>query len=248
MTLGIYEEIQLSTMYPIKMLKLIKSWNLDVIHMHTELSVGMFAKLYTKQHNIPLIYTYHTIYEKSIYYMTKGKFQKITKEIMLHVHRLLCKEIDEIIAPGEKVRQLLNDRYGVEAKINIVPNGVDVKRFYKEKTSKNVVEAYKKDLGIKEKDFIIEYIGRLSEEKSIEFIVSCMKKIVKYNKNIKLLLVGDGPDRKRLENIAKRNKIEENIIFAGRVLWESIPEYYQLGDIFDDNRSNGSIPTRCMYR
>src|SRR5574344_1000855 len=48
-----------SGIYPLRALKIIKKWNLDIIHTHTEFSIGTFARLVSKQFNIPLVHTYH---------------------------------------------------------------------------------------------------------------------------------------------------------------------------------------------
>ena len=58
--IGIFD-YRLTSLYPLKARKIIKDWNLDVIHTHTEFGIGSFARLISKQYNIPLVHTYHTI-------------------------------------------------------------------------------------------------------------------------------------------------------------------------------------------
>ena len=71
-----------SGIYPLKALKIIKKWKLDIIHSHTEFSIGTFARLISKQLNIPLVHTYHTMYEEYIYYITKGYFDSASKKLV----------------------------------------------------------------------------------------------------------------------------------------------------------------------
>ena len=70
---GIYDS-RLTSVYPVRAVNKIKSWNLDVIHSQTEFAIGTFARLFAKQYNIPLVHTYHTLYEDYIHYITKGYF------------------------------------------------------------------------------------------------------------------------------------------------------------------------------
>ena len=60
---GIYDDFMVSTIYPIKALKIIRKWKLDIIHTHTEGSMGTFGRLLSKQFNIPVVHSYHTMYE-----------------------------------------------------------------------------------------------------------------------------------------------------------------------------------------
>ena len=76
---GIYD-YRLTGIYPVKAINTIRKWNLDVIHSHTEFGVGTFARIVSKQFNIPLIHTYHTMYEDYIHYITKGYFDKSSKK------------------------------------------------------------------------------------------------------------------------------------------------------------------------
>ena len=57
--IGIYD-YRLSSIYPVTLIKKMKKWNLDVIHSHTEIGVGILARLFAKLFNIPLVHTYHT--------------------------------------------------------------------------------------------------------------------------------------------------------------------------------------------
>ena len=78
---GIYDS-RLTSIYPIKAVNKIKSWKLDVIHSQTEFAIGTFARLIAKQFHIPLVHTYHTLYEDYVHYITKGYFNKSSKKIV----------------------------------------------------------------------------------------------------------------------------------------------------------------------
>ena len=75
-------DYRLTSIYPAKAIKTIKSWNLDIIHSQTEFGIGSFARIIAKQFNIPIVHTYHTSYEETIDYVTKGYFENSSKKIV----------------------------------------------------------------------------------------------------------------------------------------------------------------------
>lgn len=228
---GIYD-YRLSRIYPVHLRKFIKSWNLDVIHSHHEFSIGIMARLLAKELNIPLVHTLHTMYEDNIEIMTRGHFDKTSKKILEEITNLFCdRTCNELIVPTIKVYTLLKDKYGFTRNIHIIPSGIEVERFYRENLDKKVIEQIKKDVGIKRSDRVLIYLGRIGPEKSIDFLVKAMPKIIKKNKDIKLLIVGPGPEEDNLKKLAKKLDIEKHVIFTGGVHWDDVPYYYACGEI-----------------
>lgn len=229
---GIFD-YRLTSLYPIKANKIIKSWDLDIIHTHTEFGIGSFARLISKQYNIPLVHTYHTMYEEYVYYITKGYFDGASKKLVEYLTLFLCdKTIDELIVPTKKTYDLFKEKYKVKRDVHIIPTGIDVTRFYKENINKKEVTELKNDLGIMNGDFVILYVGRIAKEKSIDFLINNMKKIVKKIPKAKMVIVGDGPDMKELMELTDRNNLNKNVVFVGKVPWDEVPKYYQLADVF----------------
>ena len=72
----------------------------------------------------------------------------------------------------------------------------------------------------------------MAKEKNVDLLLDGQKRINEKDKNIKLLMVGDGPDLDEYKETAKKLGIEKNVIFAGKVPWEDVPKYYRLADIF----------------
>ena len=230
--IGIFD-YRLSGIYPVRALNVIKKWKLDVIHTHTEFSIGSFARLISKQLNIPLVHTYHTMYEEYIYYITKGYFKGASRKLVEYLTLFLCdKTIDELIVPTKKTYELFKDKYKVKRDVHIIPTGIAVEKFYKENVDKLDVIKLKKDIGLKKEDFVILYVGRIAKEKNIEFLIKAHKKLVKKVKNAKLVIVGDGPDIGDLYKLVTRNKLNKNVIFTGKVPWDDISKYYMLANVF----------------
>lgn len=229
---GIYD-YRLTGVYPIRSVKKIKSWNLDIIHSHTEFGIGTFARLISIEFNIPLVHTYHTMYEDYIETITKGYFDKSSKKIVEYITKFFCdKTCTELIVPTKKTYDLFKQKYKYDRDIYIIPTGIETDRFHTENFSKSELEAVRKKHKIRRDDFVILYLGRLGKEKNIEFIIDVYASIYKKTSHVKLLLVGDGPDEDFLKNKAKEYNVIDSVIFTGKVPYEEVPKYYNISDVF----------------
>ncbi len=229
---GIYDS-RLTSIYPIRAINKIKSWKLDVIHSQTEFAIGTFARLFAKQYNIPLVHTYHTLYEDYVHYITKGYFNRSSKKIVEYLTKFYCDTTaTELIVPTNKIYKLFKEKYKFEKNIHIIPTGIEVERFYTENQNEKEIENLRKLLKINRKDFVILFVGRLAEEKNVEFLIHSQRELVNKHDNIKLIIVGDGPDKEKYEEYAKELKLDKNVIFTGKSAWKDMPYYYHVSDIF----------------
>lgn len=230
--IGIYD-YRLSEIYPLKAINIVRKWKLDVIHSHTEFSIGIFARIFARQFDIPLVHTYHTMYEDYVYYITKGYFDKSSKKLVEHLTLFYCDTTaNELIVPTKKTYDLFKQKYEVKKNIHIIPTGIEIERFYTENIDKNKVEEIRKKLKRSKNDFNILFVGRLAKEKNVDFLLEAHANIISKNKNINLIIIGDGPDIEEYVATSKKLKIDKNVIFVGKVPWEEIPIYYQLANIF----------------
>ena len=128
--IGIYD-YRLTGIYPVRVINKIKKWNLDVIHSHTEFGVGTFARIIAKQLGIPLVHTYHTMYEDYVHYITHGYFDKSSKKLVEYFTKFYCdKTASELIVPSRKTYNLFKEKYKCDKNIHIVPTGMDVENFH----------------------------------------------------------------------------------------------------------------------
>ncbi len=228
---GIYDQFKVSPIYPIRSTSIIRKWKLDIIHTHTEGSMGLYGRLLSKQFNIPIVHTYHTMYEDYMYLVTKGHFDKPAHKVLEYLTKFYCdKTVSELIVPTKKTYDLFKIKYGMEREVNIIPTGIDVDRFKKSNFSKNEINELKNKLGISKDDFVLLLVSRISEEqKNIKFLIDCHKVLSRKFKNIKFLVVGDGPDLEYFKDLTKDNK---SIIYTGMVPWNEVAKYYQIGNVF----------------
>lgn len=230
--IGIYD-YRVSGIYPIRAMNIIRKWKLDVIHSHTEFSMGTFARIISRQFNIPLVHTYHTMYEDYTHYITKGYFDKSSKKIVEYLTLFYCdKTANELIVPTKKTYDLFKQKYEVDKNIYIIPTGIEIERFYVENVDKKKVNSIKEKLKIKDGSFNIVFVGRLAKEKNVDLLLSAQKEIIKKNKNINLIIIGDGPDMEEYKETSKKLGIDKNTFFTGKVPWEEVPLYYRIADVF----------------
>lgn len=230
--IGIYD-YRLTGIYPIRAINRIKKWNLDIIHSHTEFGVGTFARIIAKQFDIPLVHTYHTMYEDYVYYITKGYFDKSSKKIVEYLTKFYCdKTAKELIVPSKKTYDLFVEKYHVDKTIHLVATGIDTERFYEEKFKSEDIDLLKQELGINPEDFVVLYVGRLAKEKSIEVLIEGQADIIKKYPNSKLVIVGSGPDYEHYIELSDKLKIKDSVIFTNAIPYDEVPLYYQLANVF----------------
>ena len=228
-------DYKMTSVYPIKAVNMIKKMNLDVIHSNVEFTVGIFARIVSEQLSIPLVHTYHTNWEDYTHYITKNK--KILDDICKKLLKYLMvffedKTVTELIVPSNKIYNLFKDKYKFTKNIHIIQTGIETSKFYKENFNQKDINSLKKKLGIKKKEFVVMTVSRLAKEKSVDRIINNHKELVKKYSNMKLLIVGDGPDIDKLKDEAKSLGVSDSVIFTGKVPLNDIPIYYQLGNIF----------------
>ncbi len=172
------------------------------------------------------------MYEDYVHYITKGYFDTPSKKIVEYLTNFYCDQTaTELIVPTKKTYDLFKEKYHFSKNIHIVPTGIEVDRFYKENFKEKELNELRNKIGLSKDSFTIMFVGRLAEEKSVDVLIESHKKLVnKYN--CTLLIVGDGPDIDKYKALARKLKIEQNVIFTGKVPWEEVTKYYQLADIF----------------
>lgn len=225
-------ERRVGLFYNPRLARFIKKLGLDVIHTHTEFSLGIFGRAMAKELNIPFLHTYHTIYEDYTHYIGKlGVFDPIAKMAVRKISINFCNSADKVIVPTNKVKDLLLS-YNLKQDIAIIPTGIELNKFSKYNYSSSIVQNLRASLGIGERDKILLYIGRIAKEKNIEEILITMKSYLKDRDDVKFVLIGDGPEKSTLEDKAKELGIDDKTIFAGERPWNEIGIYYQIGDVF----------------
>lgn len=208
----------------------VKKLNLDIIHVQTEFSISKLAIKCSKVLNIPMIHTFHTLFDDYLSYVS-GLFNKIFPNMMhnILVNRFLkpvSKQSLIEIVPTKKVYDKRNHyKLGINNDIRIIPTGINLDSFLNSQRDEMLINKYHL-VG----RFVYLFVGRLSEEKSIKNLIDAYKAVA--SDDNALLIVGDGPQANELKKYTNELKLENNIIFTGFIKWDEISKYYALGDLF----------------
>lgn len=223
-----YPNARATVVYRNRYIDEIMEWHPDIIHTQTEFCTFFIAKRIAKKLNIPMVHTYHTMYEHYTNYFIKS--EAVGHKAVVLFSKEIIKNVEAVIAPTIKTKNTLQ-RYGIQTPIEVIPTGLKLDKF-QEKISAKERSRRRQELGISDQDKVLITVGRLGREKNIDEILANMVEVLKEHKDIKMLIVGDGPHREALQEEAEKLQIADNVIFTGMVPIEEVHNYYKLGDIF----------------
>nr|WP_307991619.1 glycosyltransferase family 4 protein [uncultured Niameybacter sp.] len=215
--------------YSQKLVNRVKKLKLDIILSQTEFSLGFLAKLISKKINVPIVHTYHTMYEEYMHYISKGV--EFSPELARKYSKMFCNSVDGVVAPTNKTKDLLLS-YGVKKPIEVIPTGINFTPFSPSRYTKSEVEALKEQFNLPLDSPTVLFVGRIAKEKSIDFVLEAFPAVVSRIPNAKFFIVGDGPETNHLREMVKELGLEDVVIFAGLQPWATIGKFYQLGDVF----------------
>lgn len=219
--------------YSFKGMKEIKSMNIEVIHVQTEFGIGIFGRIVGEALNIPVVYTYHTMWADYSHYVNpinSTAIDGLIKKAITRISKFYGDKSAELIVPSIKTKEAL-EKYGLHKNMHIIPTGLELDKFDPKNKDDKLINQIKEKYGIKEQ-FIVTFLGRIAKEKSIDVLIDAMKEIVKENDNILCLIVGGGPYLDELKELVKDDQIEKYIIFTGPKLSQEVPSYYHLSNVF----------------
>ena len=223
----IYPGARLRTALAGRWVRELVAWGPDVIHSQCEFSTFFLARRIAEELEVPLVHTYHTVYEDYTHYFSPSV--RWGRCAVAALSRWVGNQTDCMIAPTGKVRRLLQG-YGVRCPVFVVPTGIDLRRFRGEGDPMRRA-VMRSSLGIPAEYAVMVCVGRLAEEKNIQELLRY--RAIMGSAPVSLLLVGDGPDRARLEKVACQLGLSAPaVIFAGMVPPEEVPDWYRLGDVF----------------
>lgn len=222
----VYPGARLRTALAGRYVRRLVAWRPDVVHSQCEFSTFSLARRIAQEVGAPLIHTYHTVYEDYTHYFSPSVRLGRTAAALLT--RWVAAQTSCILAPTGKVRLLLED-YGVESPVFVVPSGIDLRRFRREPDPWRTA-VLKAGMGIPQENLVLVSVGRLAAEKNLEELLDLRARL---DGGVTLLIVGDGPNRARLEErAAELGLAAPAVVFAGMVPPEQVGDWYQLGDLF----------------
>lgn len=205
--------------------QLMDSFKPDLVHAHHPFLVGDLALRLCGQYKIPLVYTYHTMFDLYTYYRF-SVVDEIMKRFLMELSLSYASLADHVIAPSESVRDFLRV-HEVETPIDVVPAGVDIKYF-----AKGNAQSLRERLRIPRNAYVVGHLGRLSPEKNLEFLARSVALFLKKQQRAHFIMIGKGPSSKTLKKMFKEAHVEERVHWAGVLHGKKLVDGYHAMDVF----------------
>jgi len=233
----------LAVPHSIEMDNIIKKLDLDIIHSQHPNLLGFSASRWAKKKNIPLVFTWHTLYDQ---YTAFVPFlpKKLVMEYMTKKAVSYANKADKVIVPTDSIIPIL-EKWGVEKEMLPIATGVDEEQF-KDPDGKRIRVAH----GISEDETVLLLVSRLTPEKNVEFVFRSVFQVLEKSSRTRFLIAGDGYLADSLRNLSKKSGMEGRVSFAGIVEENEIKDYYAASDIFvygSKSETQGMIITEAMY-
>ncbi len=212
----------------------IRKLHLDLIHTQTEFGIGIFARKCAREFRIPLVMTYHTTYEDYTHYFNFIHSERLDhemKERVADVTKLYADASMEVIVPSEKTKESLLS-YQIYKKINVIPTGLMLDRFSPEHGTPERKAEIRKQAGFSDDDRVVIYVGRIAEEKALDIVIRGFAQAIQNGTDVRLLIVGGGPDLDRLKEFAADLSLSGSVSFTGPIESAKVPDYYRAADAF----------------
>ncbi|MAE42878.1 hypothetical protein CMO93_03840 [Candidatus Woesearchaeota archaeon] len=193
--------------------RVIKKEPISMLHAHWMLPQGFIGVFLKKLYDVPLLVTVHG---SDLFPLKNQLFKKL--------QYFVIKNCDKITVNSEATKKELVQRFPeYSSKVKIIPMGVNINLFKKTKIKKP-----KKYI----KNKILLFVGRLSDQKGLQYLVDSMVDLVRYDKQIKLLIIGEGPYEKTIRGRANSKKVSHNLEFLGSMPPNKVAEYHNFADVF----------------
>ena len=199
----------------------------DVIHAHSPSLNGLAALKAGRQSGIPVVYEIRAFWEDAAVdhgSCKEGDLRyRLTKKMENHV----VKHANAVTTICEGLRSDLVSRGFPASKFTVIPNAVDVEKF-------DVIQS--KDMELLEKlnltdCTVLGFLGSFYAYEGLDLIIEALPQVIKNHPNVRLLLVGGGPQEKALKQQVELLNLQDFVIFTGRVPHEEVGRYYSLVDL-----------------
>ncbi|MCX7904016.1 MAG: glycosyltransferase [Caloramator sp.] len=189
--------------------KLYKNFKFDIIHSHVAFPEGFCGSILKRKYKVPHVVTIHG--QDLQYTIKKGReFEKIIFDVL--------KDADSVITVSNKLKNLISDEL-LKNKVKIISNGVNIEDI------ENAKEFEHKKIDILS-------VSNLYKSKGIDLNILAVKKLIEEGYDVYYYVIGDGPERERLQRLAVENDLERNIIFLGRLCNREVLRYMKTAKIF----------------
>ena len=215
--------------------KMAKSIQVEVYESHNVSGYGLQKVLLTRGSKAPFITTVHGVLadeyaqaQRSGSASTRATLANFFMNRLAKIEGESARNASIVVTISKYSRQKIMELYGVdEAKIRIVPNGVDPQRFRPTDDCIGIRER----LGAGKMQIVL-FVGRLIPRKGLPFLVEAAKRVVKERRETLFVIIGEGPLKTQVVNSVQKAGLSHNFAFLGDVVETELPAIYGCADVF----------------
>lgn len=215
--------------YSDQLIKLSDTHKPSIIHAASNHPNGLAAVKAAKKLGIKSVYEVRGLWEITRLSRQDGWDNTEQYEFMAKMEAEACIHADRVLTITHALKDIMIERGVDKDKISVVPNCVNVSDFtpFKEKNATLMNE-----LSIKDSDVVIGYIGSIVNYEGLDDLIKALHLLKSQNvNNFKMLIVGDGAYLSHIVDLVNTFKLQDRVIFTGRVPHEQVDDYYSLVDI-----------------
>ncbi|QGP93499.1 Alpha-monoglucosyldiacylglycerol synthase [Neomoorella glycerini] len=202
----------------------LRELRIDLIHVHSPFLMGQLGARMARQLGLPLVATYHTLYEEYVHYFPLAP--RLMRKAVRHYTVSFCNRCQLVITPTEVITAYLQEN-GVKVPVVSIPTGIELDRF------QNLDPTWlRRYLQLPPEEVMLLHVGRLGKEKNITFILQAFALVHQQVPHTRLVLVGSGPLKETLQSQARSLGINQAVTFAGSFPFEQMPAVYAGADLF----------------
>jgi len=209
-----YNHLEIKVPSMLRLLKFAYEFNPDEIYISTPGPMGLAGLLIANLLDIKCSGIYHTDFAFEVSEIADDR--NITDIVDAYTDWFFSK-MDKTLVPTNEYMQKLENKGFSKINLDYFKRGIETDIF--KPLAKTKEETF----------FKLLYVGRISKDKNVDFLIEFFEKLQKRKKDVKLEIVGDGPYFKTLYKKVKRNK---DIILKGKIDYENLPEIYNSADLF----------------
>jgi 1,2-diacylglycerol 3-alpha-glucosyltransferase len=216
----------------------------DVIHAQHPNLLGATGRRWAQKKNVPLIFTWHSLYDRYAHYMPFVP-EKISAHLAMKNAATFAQRSDHVIVPTSSIVPLVKSAGVIHNRIDVVESGVDQKLFANPDGN-----SIRKKFNIHNDAILLTTVSRLTEEKNVTFLAQQIAQILKKNPQTFFLCAGEGDQKKDMEEIFREQRVIDHVVFAGKVARDEVKHFLAAGDIFvyaSTSETQGTIVTENMY-
>lgn len=205
---------------------MIPKLGLDIIHSHSPFLLGLVARRFARELNLPHVSTNHTLYTDYAHYIPLVP-RVVTKRSVVKWMRWYYNACDHVLAPSRLTRDRLIQGYGVHVPVSVVPTGIPAPPYVLARPADT-----RRELGLAPDARVLLYVGRLAPEKNLEALLRAFVIIASRTQNTYLVMAGSGKSAQAIKRLAGQLGIAPRVVFTGFLNRTRLDPLYKASDLF----------------